>query len=218
MLALALLASISLHFHYDASEFTNAVYHVSCLTGRVPCTNSVFTRFWNDEFHVTRDDGAQLDAWLEIFRKLESAAPAPASAPLLPNYASYYPSMKLRHSIIAAAVESRSSEDFRRRAAKLTNPSDAARLSQVLQHFQRRLHPWWLATGRHSVKTHIRQVRREMRASELMPLASQVAAFTEANLPTRDIYIHAIPGPFPTSKEAAATVIANHFFVEILAS
>ena len=120
-------STIHFHLHYDAFEFTNGVYHVTCLTNRVPCTNSVFTRFLNSEFHVTPADGAQLDAWLEILRKIENAAPAPPPAPLLPNYASYYPGMKARYSIIAAAT--------------FTNPAAAARLSQVLHHFQRRLQP-----------------------------------------------------------------------------
>ena len=218
MLALALLATLPLTFHYDASEFTNAVYQVSCLTNRVPCTNALFTRFWDTEAQLTPADTTQLDAWLEIFRKIENAAPSPPAAPLLPNYTSYYPSLKARHTIVAAAVESRSPEDFRRRAAKLINAADADRLSQVLGHFQHRLHPWWLATGRHSVETHIRQVRHQMHAASLLPLTTQVAAFLEADLPTRDIYIHAIPAPFPASKNASATVIANHFFVEILPS
>jgi len=217
MLALALLAAIPLHFHYDASEFTNTVYHVTCLTTRVPCTNLTFTHFWNAELHLTPADQAELDVWLETFRKLENAAPAPPSAPLLPNYLSFYPSLKARHAIVVAAVESDSSEDFRRRAARLIDPADAARLSQVLQHFQRRLHPWWIANSG-PVEAHIRKVRHQMRNSGLLPLAGQVSAFLEAHLPKKDVYIHAIPGPFPASKESSATVIANHFFVEIVAS
>ncbi|MEO8126029.1 MAG: hypothetical protein ABI822_03000, partial [Bryobacteraceae bacterium] len=218
MLALALLAAIPLHFHYDASEFTNAVYHVTCLTTRVPCTNSVFNEFWDHELHLSAADQRQLDAWLEIFRKVENAAPAPPGAPLLPNYLSFYPSLKARHRIVAAAVEAHSADDFRRRAAKFLDPTDASRLSRVLQHFELRLHPWWVAKGHRFVAVHTRQVQQQMRTSGLMPLAGQVSAFLEANLPKKDVYIHAIPGPIPTSKDASATVLANHFFVEILAS
>jgi hypothetical protein len=216
--ALALMAVIPLRFHYDASEFTNVVYHVNCLTSRVPCTNSVFTRFWNDQYHFTRADGAELDAWLGILRKIESAAPAPPPAPFLPNYGSFYPSLRARYQIVTAAVESRTPADFRKRAARFLNQEEALRLSQVLDHFQRRLHPWWVATGREAVDAHIRQVKQRMKTSNLMPLAGQIAGFVEANLEKRDVFIHAIPGPFPDSKEASATVISNHFFVEIMAS
>jgi hypothetical protein len=218
MLALALLAVIPLQFHYDASEFTNAVYHVACLTNRVPCTNSVFTRFWNVEFHVTPADGAELDAWLSILRKIENAAPAPPPAPFLPNYGSFYPSMSARYRIVTTAIESRSPGEFRRRATKFIDPQDATRLSAVLDHFHRRLHPWWTATGRSAVETHVRQVKQRMKRSGLQPLAGQVAAFLEARLEKPDVFIHAISGPFPNSMEASATVIGNHFFVEILAS
>jgi hypothetical protein len=216
MLALALLAIVPLRFHYDASEFTNAVYHVNCLTNRISCTNSVFARFWNDQYHVTREDGAQLDAWLEVMRKLENAAPPPPSAPLLPNYGSFYPSMRARYQVITNAVESRSSADFRRRVSKFLSDADSARLSQVLDHFQRRLHPWWESNGRRTVEVHIRKVKRRMAQSNLLPLASEVARFVGAKSEDRDVYVHAIPGPFLTSKDASATVISNHFFVEVL--
>src|SRR6185295_103955 len=61
------------------------------------------------------------------------------------------------------------------------------------------------------------QVKQRMRKSGLLPLAGQVAEFLNAKLATRDVYIHGIPGPLLTSKEASATVISNHFFVEVLA-
>src|SRR4051794_12822015 len=46
MLALALLAVLPLRFHFDASEFSNSVHHVSCLSGQILCTSSVYKEFW----------------------------------------------------------------------------------------------------------------------------------------------------------------------------
>lgn len=218
MLALALLAAVSLRFHFDASEFANAAYHVSCLTSRLSCTNPVFTKFWNEKYNVTREDGAELDAWRHIFEKIEGAAPLPPPAPFLPNYPGYFPSLRARNRVLAAAFESRSPDEFRRRALRLVAPEDAARLAAILEHFLRRLHPWWTETGRKSVETHLEQVKQRMRAGDMMPLARQMAAFMDAKLPGRDVYVHAIPGPDPVSKDATATFFANHFTVEILAA
>jgi hypothetical protein len=51
---LALLALTSMRFDVAVSEFANTVYHVSCLTGRIQCTNAVFTEFWQNRYAVTR--------------------------------------------------------------------------------------------------------------------------------------------------------------------
>src|SRR5438093_6093529 len=36
------LSAFSLTFHCDATESTNAVYHVACLAGQIPCTKDAF--------------------------------------------------------------------------------------------------------------------------------------------------------------------------------
>jgi hypothetical protein len=74
MLLLALVVAAPLHFHFDASEFANAVYHVGCLTGRLACTKTVYTKFWNEKYNVTREDGARFDEFRKIFEQLEDAA------------------------------------------------------------------------------------------------------------------------------------------------
>ena len=108
-----------------ASEFANAVYHVSCLTGRIQCTNAVFTDFWNNRYAVTRDDGEKFDTWRNVFQSIEGKGPSAATAPLLPNYAGHYPALRLRSLVLQAAFSSRSPAEFEKRARRLMSDDDA---------------------------------------------------------------------------------------------
>ena len=96
MFLLALIVAAPLHLHFDASEFANAVYHVACLTGRLACTQAVYAKFWNETYNVTREDGLRFDEFRKIFEALENEAGKSQPAPFLPNYLSYFPSLRAR--------------------------------------------------------------------------------------------------------------------------
>jgi len=63
ILASAAAPATSLKFHCDAAESANAVYHLACLAGHIPCTQDVFERFWHDTLQWTAADQRELDAW-----------------------------------------------------------------------------------------------------------------------------------------------------------
>ena len=214
MLPLALLALAPLRFHFGASEFANATYHVVCLTGYAACTNEVFTKFWNEEYHVTPADGARLDEWKAVMGRLENAQPPFAPAPFLPNYSSYYPSLALRTRILSTAMASKSGADFARRA-DFVKVEDARRLGAVLDHFERRLHPWWKASGERYARKRIREIESQARKLGAVKLASEAAAFLETRFAEREVFVHAIPSPNPKSKNATAIPLANHLCVEL---
>src|SRR5262249_47158035 len=164
MLFLALLAAAPLHFHFDASEFANAVYHVGCLTDRLACAKTAYTKFWNEKYSATREDGARFDQFRKTFEDLEDEAGKAQPAPFLPNYLSHFPPLRVRVRLVAAALNSRSPKEFRKRAAAYAKPEQVERLAQVLEYVEKRLHPWWVSTGRALAQQPIKGVeRRETR-------------------------------------------------------
>ena len=56
ILASAAAPAASLKSHCDAAESANAVYHLACLAGHIPCTQDVFERFWHDTLQWTAAD------------------------------------------------------------------------------------------------------------------------------------------------------------------
>src|SRR5712664_1848394 len=63
IVASAAAPAASLKFHCDGAESANAVYHLACLTGHIPCTQDVFERFSHDTLQWTAADQRELDAW-----------------------------------------------------------------------------------------------------------------------------------------------------------
>src|SRR5262244_2421010 len=123
LLLFAVAVAVPLHFHFDAAEFTNAVYHTACITGHLVCSQDVYLRFWNEKYHPTPEDRARFDEFSKIFDELESSAPPVRTTPFLPNDMSYFPALKVREQVIAAALESKSPTEFRRRAAVFMKPA-----------------------------------------------------------------------------------------------
>src|SRR6266567_1084251 len=195
MLFLALLAAAPLHFHFDASEFANAVYHVGCLTDRLACTKRVYTKCWNEKYRVTPEDGARFDQFRKTFEELEDAAGKSQPAPFLPNYLGHFPPLRARVRLVAAALDSKSPQEFRRRAAAYAKPEQVERLAQILEYVEKRLHPWWVSTGRAIAQQRIKGVERRMTSLGMPKLAEQAAAFLEAKEAARDLYVHAVPSP-----------------------
>ena len=52
---LAIAATVPLHFHVDATEFANAVYHTACVTGRLVCSRKQYQHFWKEMYHSTAE-------------------------------------------------------------------------------------------------------------------------------------------------------------------
>lgn len=213
MLVVALLTA-SLQFQYEASEFTNAVYHVSCLTGRLQCSNPVYTKFWNEVMHATPQDGERFDKWSAIFDRAEKAAAKAPPAEFLPNYSSFYPSLRIRERLVTAAIEAGSPERFRRGAEAIVGAVDAAALADVLAHTMRRLHGWYLENGP-AAKARLKLVRARLSRSRTAPLIDSVATFVKADFPSRSVWLHAVPSPAPKQTDASAACVGNHFIIEI---
>jgi hypothetical protein len=215
LLLFAVAAAAPLHFHVDATEFANTVYHTVCTTGRMSCSRDIYMRFWNERYKVTPEDGKHFDAFTGVLDELEKAAPAPRPLPYLPNDWEYAPAFEIRPRVVAAMFGSKSPADFRRRARKLMTAAQAERIGEVLEYFGKRLHPWWVATGQPIVAKHIKDIQTEFSKSGVAATAAEVAAFLEARPESRDCYLHAVPSPEYDGDHADGTAIGNHFAVEL---
>jgi hypothetical protein len=215
IVASAAAPAASLKFHCDAAESANAVYHVACLAGHIPCTQDVFERFWHDTLQWTAADQRELDAWTTGLKKVENAAGPPRAAPDVGNYRSFFPELDARLRILHAALESRSASDFGRRTKQWLGANEAARLHDTIEYFRRRLQPWWESTGHTIETTRVRRVEKTLRSDKMVALAHRVSAFVEADAPASDVYVHLIPSPEARFDVATGTFVVNHLFVEV---
>ena len=215
MLPLALLAFAQVQFHVVVSEFATAAYHAACLTGRLNCSGSVYAQAWNGPLKATPADGAQFDSFQDVFQKLEKAAPAPGSMPLLPNYAGHFPSLQARNRLLACAFESRDGKDFERRASGLVGAEDLAKLRRAIEHTQKRLHPWWESTGKSEADDKARLIRKELKSPKLAALLRALPRLMGANVPSRDFYLDVLPAPLPGVQNNGASLVRNHIPLEL---
>jgi hypothetical protein len=202
---------LALHFHFETSESTTAVYHVACLAGNVRCSKANFETFWHTKQTWTTADQAELDAWSAILRKVSDAALPPTPAPYIGNSSGLWPSVAARHKVIRAALEARNLADFQGRTWQWIESQDSARLYRAIAHFRARLHP----SGRKEVKALLPLIEKNLRKNGAPNLAAQMARFFETDLQTRDVYFHLIPGPLFDSDAASATPVSNHVFMEV---
>lgn len=214
MVAAASLIVASLAFHVDASEYAHVVYNVACLAQQVPCTKEKYDRLWKDELRWSTDDEAQLQRWESLVRAAETRSPVEPDAPLLANYLSFFPAIRQRQAILAAALEANSPAAFEARAARIVPPDDARALAGVLRHFQMRLHPWWQRTGRHRVAG-LRAIERAL-SPPIRNLITHAASFVEADSSITDVYMHVVPSPDVSNDDASGTAVRNHFFMELV--
>lgn len=103
VLLFAVAAAIPLHFHFDATEFSNAAYHTACVSGRLICSQQLYLRFWNEKYHSTPEDMARFDEFGKILDELGTASDPGRPTPFLPNDFSYWPAVKVRQEVVAAA-------------------------------------------------------------------------------------------------------------------
>jgi hypothetical protein len=216
MLFLALLAVTPFQFHVDAAEFPNVVYHVSCLSDRSPCTKREIEKFWHEDLHWTDLDQRQLDAWNSVLDGVGGRQPKPLDSPFLPNYSSYYASLTAVRRIIAAGLDSRSRAEFRKRAAALASANEIAQLSNALEHFQRRLRPWWKSRGQPYVAARRQPIQSLMNAPDVAAVADRIARFMESETASREFRIDLIPRNNPRSDAAIATFVGNHLLLELI--
>src|SRR5262249_21173052 len=109
MLFFALLAAASpFQFQVDVSEFPNAVYHLSCLSNRIPCTKPEFEKFWHGDVQWTSVDQRQLDAWNAALDAVAGRQPKPPESPFLPNFSGYFPELAAVQRTVAAGLDSHS--------------------------------------------------------------------------------------------------------------
>src|SRR2546428_371566 len=215
IVASAAAPAASLKFHCDGAESANAVYHLACLAGHIPCTQDVFERFWHDTLQWTAADQRELDAWTTGLKKVENAAGPPRAAPYVGNDRSVFPELDARRRIRRAAVESRSASDFRRRTRQWLSANEAARLHETIEYFRGRLEPWWEATGHKIVNSRVRRVEKTLRSDKIVALTGRLSAFVEADAPASDIYVHLIPSPEARFDVATGTFVSNHLFMEV---
>jgi hypothetical protein len=216
MLVIGLLVAFApFRVHVDWSEFSNVVYHLSCLSERTPCTRTQIDKFWKEDLDWTSADKRQLDGWNEALTSIAGRQPKPAQVPFLPNFAGYYPELVAVQRIIAAGSESRSVADFRERAMRLASPEEVRQLSAALEHFQRRLRPWWTAQGQRYAAARGRELESRIKSANVTALRDRIARFMESEISSRDFRVHLIPRGDPQSDVGAATFVRNHLFLEV---
>jgi hypothetical protein len=205
----------ALTFHADSGEYSNAVYNVICLAQQASCTREKYDRLWKDELKWSAEDQAQLDRWISIVRTAQSREAAPPNAPLLGNYPSFFPALRKRTAILAAALDAKSANAFETRASRLVPRDDAIALARALRHFQTRLAPWWRRVGRARVSG-LGALDREFPPA-VRNVFGQVASFLGADQLT-DAYVHVVPSPDISNDDANATLVGNHFLMELVPS
>ncbi len=192
------------------------MYHLACLAGSITCTTDVFERFWKERVGWTDADQGALDLWRQTMTAVTSEARPRPPASLLPNAPRFHPTQVARIAVIVAAIESVSTRDLRRRSHDVLNEASAARVKKAVDHFERRIRPWFRTTASRAAERRVGQVVDVARRSRFAETTAQMAAFLEAELPDSNVYVHAIVGPEPQSKDFTATQFANHFVVEIV--
>jgi hypothetical protein len=216
MLVLALLAAAApFQVFVDVAEFPNVLHHVSCLGKNVPCTFDEIEKFWRERLHWTSADQKQVDLWRATIRKIAEKQPKPAPSPFVPNFQAYYPEIAAVQRILAAGLESRSPADFRKRAAGLAASEEIGQLSAVLEHFQRRLRPWWTSEGRRYGESRRNSLAARLKSPEITALVQRIARFMNSEIVSRDFHVHLIPRGDPKSDAAKASFVRNHAFLEV---
>jgi hypothetical protein len=216
MLVPALFAALaSFGFQVDNAEFTNVVFHVSCLGGQLPCTKPSFEKFWHEDLHWTAADQQQVDSWVAALAAVADRMPGPPESPFVPNYPVPHTKGTAVLQIIAAAFDSRSADEFRKRARELAMPAEIDRLSRALEHFQRRLRPWWKSQGEHYGNAHLRAFQARLNAPSVTASAERIRRFTESPVTGGKFHVHLIPRADPQTDACIATPVGNHLLMEL---
>ena len=204
----------AIRFSVDVSERAAAIYHVACLGDSLPCTKAIFKEFWRQRLSWSAADQQQLETWKAILTRIGKTAPQAGPFPYVGNTAALQPSLAAQRQVIAALFDASRANDLRQRAG--LSAEDADRLFSAVEHFRRRLSPWWKSSGRRAVPVDLRRVRAHLRGKDLSRLISDLETFSESDDPVTEIRVHAIPVPVPSSDAGTATFAGNHVVIEAI--
>ena len=205
-----------IRLHVDVDERINAVYHVACLGLAIGCSRERFERLWHERLEWTDADQAALDDWRRVVNEAAGRGTdegMPETLTLFPNSPALVPEAVRRERIVAAPFES---GDLTESARGLLSPEDVGLMTSAHDHFERRLAAWWQAEGRQSAEARARRMEEHLNREVFEDLTTQIVGFLEAAPPSRDLYFHAIASPEPDSEQGGATVLANHFMMEMI--
>ena len=108
------VAEDEVRLHVDASLRVNAVYHLACLAGSIPCTTEVFKRFSTTRLNESPEDREVVARWRSLIAGVGQRAPVMRPAPFLPNAAPLHPGAAAKGTVIAGAFETRTPAELRR--------------------------------------------------------------------------------------------------------
>lgn len=195
-----------------ASEHSQAVYHLACLSGERPCTRGVFERFWTEYLPPDSGDVRHLRAWHEALRRIHDTAGPGDATPYLSNTDSLYPGKREQLRVIEALLDSGSSADFSRRSR--LDAAAVAQLWQAVAHVRRRLARHWRARGRVLAERFLPASQRQLREPRWIRLAGEMADFISAGQPAREIKVQLIPSP-ALDDTAKASFVGRHLLLEV---
>jgi len=151
---------------------------------------------------------------LERGQPIGKTAPQAGPFPYVGNTAALQPSLAAQRQVMAALFDASRANDLRQRAG--LSAEDAGRVFSVVEHFRRRLNPWWQSSGRGAVPLDLRRVRAHLRGRDLSRLISDLETFSESDYPVTEIRVHAIPVPVPSADAGNATFAGNHVLIEAI--
>lgn len=204
----------AIRFSVDVSDRATAIYHVACLGDSLPCTKAVFQEFWQQRLSWSATDQRQLEMWKAILTRIGEIAPQAGPFPYVGNTVALRPALAAQRQVIAALFEVSRANDLRQRAG--LSAEDAERMFNAVEHFRRRLNPWWQSSGRQAVPADLRRVRAHLRGRALSGLISDLETFTESDRRGMEVRVHAIPVPVPSADAGNATLAGNHVLIEAI--
>ena len=210
-----LLAALApLGFRVESTEFATAVFHVNCLTGAIPCSKTAIETFWRDDLHWTAEDDRQLQRWSRAVQSATDRQPRGPESPFVPSATAFYPRLAAARAIIAAALDSRSAAEFRSRARTLASPVELAHLAATLEHFDRRLHPWWKTKAEPMTPAPMRSLQARLNQPDIRLLAARLSRFTESAISSGDFHVHLVPRT-DSVEGSNGTVVGRHVLIEL---
>jgi hypothetical protein len=204
----------AIQFSVDVTERATAIYHVACLGDSLPCTKAIFQEFWQQRLSWSATDQRQLEMWKAILTRIGKTAPQAGPFPYVGNTAALQPALAAQRQVIAALFDASRANDLRQRAG--LSAEDAGRVFSAVEHFRRRLNPWWQSSGRRAVPVDLRRVRAHLHGRDLSRLISDLETFSESDYPVTEIRVHAIPVPVPSADAGNATFAGNHVVIEAI--
>ena len=218
LLSLSAAAQEPIRLHVDVNERVNAIYHLACLAESIPCTKSVFDRFWDEQMIWTDEDRAAVEAWDRAMAIVSTTELHLGMAPLVPNTTSFHHGQAARDAVIVAAMESASERELRTKSGRVIAISNAKRLLPAVDHFQRRLAPWLESKLDASFRARAAEAEQLAERSGFAETMTEMTKFLESDLDGADVYLHVIVPPDPDSEASTATVFGRHFVVEAVDS